>query len=294
VPSEHNLQAFKPSNLQTRVVVKLGGEIMLNAAGLDALAADIVALAGRGVEVVVVHGGGPQADELARRMGHTVRKVAGRRVTDDDALEVAKMVYGGSTNLELLAALKRHGGRGVGLSGVDADLVTVTRRPPTKVVDPVTGSEELVDFGHVGDVTDVDISVLKTLLDAGCVPVVASLAADREGRIYNVNADTIATALAAGLGASSLFLVTNVPGILRDPSDPASVLRTCTSAEIARLIESGAISGGMLPKVHNALEALRAGVERVHIIDGTRARSPLLDSFTRQSEGTTISKNYEL
>src|SRR5690242_19748103 len=175
---------------------------MRHAAALDTLASDVAYLASQELEVVLVHGGGPQADALAKRLGHTVRKVAGRRVTDDDALEVAKMVYGGSINVELLGALKRHGAGGVGLSGVDADLITVARRPLTYLEDPATGTAEWVDFGHVGDVEKVDISLLDVLLGAGYVPVVASLAADAEGHIYNVNADTIATALAVALEAS--------------------------------------------------------------------------------------------
>jgi acetylglutamate kinase len=200
------------------------------------------------------------------------------------------MVFGGSANVELLAAIKRHGGRGVGLSGVDGDLVSVTRRPPVRVIDPALGGEQWVDFGHVGDVASVDVSLLRLLLEAGYVPVVASLAADTEGRIYNVNADTIATALAVGLDAEGLLLVTNVPGILRDPNDRSSLVVVCTPEEVARMVEDGTISGGMLPKVSNCLEALRAGVKRVRILDGTGGRSLLLESFVREDVGTTIVK----
>ena len=278
------LQAFKGQ----RFVVKLGGEIMLNERGLDALATDIALLSRQGIGLVVVHGGGPQADALGMALGHTVRKAAGRRVTDDDALEVAKMVFGGSTNLDLLAALRRHRARGVGVSGVDAELITVVRRPPTLVRDPKTGSEEWVDFGHVGDITSVDVSLLEMLLEAGCVPVVASLAADTEGRIYNVNADTVAQALAVALGVDGLFLLTNVPGILLDPHDRESLLPLAGPGDIETLIEAGAISGGMLPKVKNCLQALGAGVRRVHILDGTQGRSLLLESLTSGKAGTVI------
>lgn len=269
------------------IVVKLGGEVMLNAPGLDAIGSDLALISGQGVGVVVVHGGGPQADTLAQRLGHKVRKVAGRRITDDDALEVAKMVYGGSINVELLAALKRHGARGVGLSGVDADLVTVTRRPLTLVGD------EWVDFGHVGDVESVDVSVLELLLGAGYIPVIASLAADREGRIYNVNADTIARALAVALGASRLVLVTNVPGVLADPADPSSLVHVLHPAEIEALVERGAISGGMLPKVQNCVEALKAGVPTVQLLDGTAARPPLVESLAGRGAGTIITNRAE-
>jgi acetylglutamate kinase len=261
---------------------------MLNTPGLDSLASQISALSRQGLSVVVVHGGGPQADALAQRLGHSVRKVAGRRVTDDDALEVAKMVYGGSTNLEILAALKRHGARGVGLSGVDADLITVTRRPVTGVVDPETGLEEWVDFGHVGDIVSVDTSVLDVLLSSGFVPVVASLAADNEGHLYNVNADTIAQALAVALRAERLVLVTNVPGILLDVADLGSLVYKCNIEELAAFVSTGAISGGMLPKVQNCIEALQAGVSAVHILDGTGEHPPLLESLTAGPVGTLI------
>jgi acetylglutamate kinase len=274
-----------------RIVVKLGGEIMLNISGLDAIAAQVATLSENGVRVVLVHGGGPQADALAGRLGHSVRKVAGRRVTDDDALEVAKMVYGGSINLELVVALKRHGARGVGLSGADAALVTVTRRPPVSVRDPKTGAEEWVDFGHVGDISRVDPKLLDVLWAAGCVPVVACLAADREGNLYNVNADTIAQALAVAVGAARLVLLTNVPGILLDVSDPGSLLSSLDGAELASLVERGVIGGGMLPKAHNCLAALEQGVSAVQILDGTLDYPPLIESLTGGGAGTIIANS---
>ncbi|HEX9991080.1 MAG TPA: acetylglutamate kinase [Chloroflexia bacterium] len=271
-----------------RFVVKLGGEVMLNAAGLRALSADIATLARSGVGVVIVHGGGPQADALAAKLGHRVRKVAGRRVTDDDALEVAKMVYGGSINLELLAALRAAGAQGVGLSGVDATLITATRRMPVVVRDQHTGTDEMVDFGHVGDIAAVDVSLVDLLLGAGYVPVVASLAADDEGNLYNVNADTVAQALAVALHADRLYLLTNVPGILLDPTDPGSLLPICTREQAERLIRQGVISGGMLPKVLNCLQALADGVRQVQILDGTQERSLLLESLAPNAEVGTL------
>lgn len=271
-----------------RFVVKLGGEVMQNAVGLRAMSTDIALMSAQGVGVVVVHGGGPQADALTQKLGHTVRKVQGRRVTDDGALEVIKMVYGGSINLDMLAALRAGGAKAVGLSGVDAALITVTRRPPTVVRDPQTGVEGLVDFGHVGDLASVDVAVLDLLLGAGYVPVVASLAADTAGNIYNMNADTVATVLAKALGADSLYLVTNVPGILRDPADRSSLMPVCTASEATTLIENGAISGGMLPKVQNCLSALRGGVKQVRILDGSREESLLLQSLVSTGVGTVV------
>jgi acetylglutamate kinase len=278
-----------PTPLKTqRFVVKLGGEIMLNTAGLDALSADIAALAHQGVSIVLVHGGGPQADTLADRLGHTVRKVAGRRVTGDDALEVAKMVYGGSINLELLASLLRHGARPVGLSGVDAGLIQVRKRPPVHMTDPKTGTEDLVDFGHVGDVVGTNPALLNLLLGGGYVPVVASLAADLRGNLYNVNADTIAQTLAVALNADRLILMTNVPGILRDPSDPASLIPTLTVDDLRALIAGGTISGGMTPKAQNCIQAIEAGVKAVQILSGTTPESTLLRSLTTGGTGTVI------
>ncbi len=293
--------AFNPQSAvkSHRIVLKLGGEIMLNRASLDALARDMASLVGSNqqtadskqqakIEIVVVHGGGPQADTLAARLGHTVRKVAGRRVTDDDALEIAKMVYGGSINLEMLAALVLHGARPVGLSGVDASMITVTRRPPVMMRDPTTGTEAEVDFGHVGDIEQVDTSLLDLLLDKGYIPVVASLAADRQGNIYNVNADTIAQALASALQADRLVLVTNVPGIMLDPSDPGTLIEQCDTSRLRELIATGVISGGMLPKALNCIEAIEAGVKAVQILDGTRDKSLLLDSINGKEVGTLV------
>jgi acetylglutamate kinase len=278
-----------PTPLKTqRFVVKLGGEIMLNTAGLDALSADIAALAHQGVSIVLVHGGGPQADALAGHLGHSVRKVAGRRVTDDDALEVAKMVYGGSINLELLASLLRHGARPVGLSGVDAGLIEVQKRPPVHMTDPKTGTEDLVDFGHVGDVVGTNPALLNLLLGGGYVPVVASLAADLRGNLYNVNADTIAQTLAVALNADRLILMTNVPGILRDPSDPTTLIPTLTVDDLRTLIADGTISGGMTPKAQNCIQAIEAGVKAVQILSGTTPESTLLRSLTTGGTGTVI------
>jgi acetylglutamate kinase len=240
------------------------------------------------IQVVVVHGGGPQADALAARLGHTVHKVAGRRVTDDDALEIAKMVFGGTINLEMLAALKRYGARPVGLSGVDASMITVTRRPPLMMRDPATGVEAMVDFGHVGDIEHVDISLLDLLLEKGYLPVVASLAADRQGNIYNVNADTIAQALAVALQADRLVLVTNVPGIMLDLSDPGTLIEQCDTRRLRELIAGGMISGGMLPKALNCIEAIEAGVKAVQILDGTTNTSLLLDSINGRTVGTLV------
>jgi acetylglutamate kinase len=276
------------SRLPGIVVIKLGGEILLNAEALDGLAADIAALALEGVRVVVAHGGGPQADALTERLGYSVQKVAGRRITDEGALEVAKMVYRGSTNVELVAAIGKHGARAVGLSGVDAGIVRAARRPPVTYRDSITGVQTLVDFGAVGDITGVNTDLLTLLVERGYVPVLASLCADEQGNIYNVNADTVAQAVAVALGAERLIMLTNVAGILRDYRDPTTRIPTCNLAEVQALIADGTISGGMLPKVQNCIEAIRSGVPAVQILDGTARPSLLRDAVEGKSVGTVI------
>ncbi|HUF90098.1 MAG TPA: acetylglutamate kinase, partial [Gemmatimonadota bacterium] len=204
-------------------VIKLGGEVLADPEALDGVAAQVSLLWSLGIRVVLVHGGGPQASAVSRRLGVEPRLVAGRRITDDDTLLVAKMVFAGQLNVDVLAALRRHHVSAVGLSGVDAELVTARVRPPTPMP-TADGAVEIVDFGHVGDVADVDPRVLTTLLDARFVPVVASLAGDAEGRVYNVNADTMAEALAVSLRAQKLLYLTGAPGVLRDRHDPATLV----------------------------------------------------------------------
>ena len=201
-------------------VVKLGGDVLQDETVLDQVAAQLALLHSLGIRLVVVHGGGPQASAMSRRLGREPRMVAGRRVTDDDALEVAKMVYTGLLTTDLLSSLREHRVQAVGLSGVDADLLTAHRRPPVSMVDD-SGVESVVDFGHVGEIDRTDPRVLTSLLDARFVPVIASLAGDDEGNVYNVNADTVAETIATALHAQKLIFLTGVPGVLRDRNDPA-------------------------------------------------------------------------
>jgi acetylglutamate kinase len=268
-------------------VVKLGGEVLADPRAVDGITGQISLLSSLGIQVVVVHGGGPQATALSRRMGHEPRIVAGRRVTDDDALAVAKMVYAGQLNVDLLASLRAHEAQGVGLSGVDADLITAHRRPPVKMVDD-DGKTQMVDYGHVGDLDRVDPRILRTLLDARFVPVVASLAGDGDGDVFNVNADTVAESLAVALRAQKLIFLTGAPGVLRDREDPSSLIAFADPDDLASLLASGAVAGGMRPKVEACIRAATGGVERTHIIDGRVADALLLEVFTGAGCGTMI------
>jgi acetylglutamate kinase len=268
-------------------VVKLGGDVLADRAVLDQVAAQLALLYSLSIRLVVVHGGGPQASAMSRRLGQEPQLIAGRRVTDSGALEVAKMVYAGLLNTDLLAALREHDIQAVGLSGVDADLLTARRRPPVRVVDD-KGTAREVDFGHVGDIELADPRVLTTLLDARFVPVVASLAGDGDGNVYNVNADTVAESLAVALKAQKLLFLTGAPGVLRDRDDPTSLVTFADPDELAALMASGALSGGMRPKVEACIRAATGGVERTHIIDGRAPDSLLLEVFTGAGCGTMI------
>ncbi len=268
-------------------VVKLGGDVLADREALDRVAGQIGLLASLSIRVVVVHGGGPQATALSRRLGQEPTIVAGRRVTDDAALEVAKMVYAGTLNVSLLSALRAHEIQAVGLSGVDAELLSARRRLPITVVDDA-GVSRTVDYGHVGDIDRVDPRVLTTLLDARFVPVVASLAGDNDDHVYNVNADTVAETLAVALKAHKLIFLTGAPGVLRDRADPSSLVTFADPDDLASLMAEGAIAGGMRPKVEACIRAATGGVDRTHIIDGRAPDSLLLEVFTGAGCGTMI------
>jgi acetylglutamate kinase len=268
-------------------VVKLGGDVLAPSEVLDSVTGQLALLSSLGIRIVVVHGGGPQATALSRRLGSEPRMVAGRRVTDDGALEVAKLVYAGQINVDLLAALREHRVQAVGLSGVDAELITAHRRAPVSVVDD-SGATVRVDYGHVGDIDRVDPRVLVTLMDARMVPVVASLAGGEDGEVYNVNADTVAESLAVALRAQKLIFLTGAPGVLRDRDDPSTLVTFADPDDLAGLMANGVLTGGMRPKVEACIRAATGGVERTHIIDGRTPDALLLEVFTGAGCGTMI------
>ena len=269
-------------------LVKLGGAVADDRESLASLAQDLSLLHNVGIKICVVHGGGPQATELTKRLGHEPRFVEGRRVTDENALEVAKMVFAGKISLEILGALRGEGLRAVGLSGVAGDLIHAARRAPTRVKDPKTGETREVDMGHVGDIVRVDTSVLRLLMDGGFVPVVSSLGADEKGNVLNINADTVATALAIDMKADKFIFMTDVDGILRRKDDPKTLESRLTLAQIDRMVAKGKIAGGMLPKVKACTDAVKGGVERVHILNGSKSHTLLLEIFTKHGVGTLI------
>ena len=242
-------------------VVKLGGDV-LTAPAVKVVAAEIARACASGLRLVVVHGGGPQTTELSRRLGIEPKLVGGRRITDEASLDVVKMVVAGRLNVDLVAALRAAGVPAVGLSG-SSGVVRAHRRPP-RVVSGSGGAA--VDFGLVGDVEAIDRALLDTLDAAGYLPVVACLGADATGTILNINADVVASQLAASVGAAALVACTAVGGVRRDKDDPATRIPRLTVAEARAAIVDGVVQGGMIPKLEEAFAPLAAGVGAVHIV----------------------------
>jgi acetylglutamate kinase len=244
------------------LIIKIGGEVA-GSGEAPLLAADLRVLVDEGARIAIVHGGGPQATELSKRLGLETRQVAGRRVTDAATLDVMKMVLAGKINVDLCAALAGAGVRAVGLHGASSQVVRATRRPP-KVY--AGAGPDPVDLGLVGDVTGFDLGLLATLWNAGYTPVVACLGGDAAGNVYNINADIVGNQLAAALHAERLFLVTSAPGVLRDVKDPSSRLPQLTRAEAHEAIASGVVTGGMIPKLEEAMAVIDQGVGAIHIL----------------------------
>jgi acetylglutamate kinase len=265
-------------------VIKVGGSILQKPEVRDALAEDIAVLSQLGISVVVVHGGGPQATELSRQLGHEPTMIAGRRVTGDKDLEIVKMVFAGRLNLDLVGALERSGARAVGLSGADGSFLRARRRPPSA---PPGGGDQ-VDWGHVGDIDRIDVSILYHLIGGGYIPTVCSLASDGQGQLLNVNADSVAAAIATALRAEKLMFLSDTAGLLDDPKDPESTLSYVTPEQIEQRKRSGQITGGMLPKIDACLAAVKGGVRRTHILPGLRPMALLTEVFTNEGCGTMI------
>lgn len=278
------IQKFKGKTF----VVKFSGKVTEDKINLASLAEELALLHQVGIRVCVIHGGGKQLTELAEQLGVVQTVIQGRRVTDDDTLELAKMVFRGKINTEILAQFRRRGIKAVGLSGIDGGVVTAVKRPPRDVLNKETGETKIVDFGHVGDVVNVDVSLLETMLTNGYLPIVSSLGADDDGRIFNINADTIAAEIAVQLNAEKLILLSDVNGIYLDINDPESRISKVTATEALELIESGQATGGMIPKLENLVSVLQRGVRSTHIISGTLRNAVLSEVFTDEGSGTML------
>lgn len=269
-------------------VVKLSGKITEDQEQLYSLAEEIALCHQVGIKVAVVHGGGRQLTALAERLGIPQRIVGGRRITDAETLEIAKMVFAGQINTDILSALRRAGAETVGLSGVDGNIIRARRRQIQRVLNSETGQIETIDYGHVGDIVDINARLLNLLLDNGYIPVISSLGADDQGNVYNINADTIAAEIAVHLRAEKLILLTDVDGILMDPSDPSSKISRLSAEEAEGLAREGRLSSGMLPKIAAIAHLIRRGVRSAHIINGLKRNALLREVFTDEGAGTMI------
>ncbi len=259
------------------VVVKYGGNALAGESAVDALALfaqDVVLMRAVGMHPVVVHGGGPQISELMNRLGKVPEFRNGLRVTDAETVDIARMVLRGQVNPQLVAAINVHGALAVGVSGEDASLISAT---------PADG-----DLGFVGQVGSINPAILQRLLNEDLIPVVATIGSDATGQAYNINADTVAGALAVALGAEKLVYLTDIEGLRRDLADPASLIRQTTAGELEALVADGTLSGGMIPKIESCIAAVRGGVGRAHILDGRVPHVLLLEIFTDAGIGTMV------
>jgi acetylglutamate kinase len=266
------------------MVIKYGGNAMVDDALKHGFARDVVLMKLVGVNPVIVHGGGPQIGSLLGRLGKDSVFVQGMRVTDSETMDVVEMVLGGLVNKEIVNLINRHGGSAVGLTGKDGDLIRarqlVLRRDAPELAEP-----EIIDLGHVGEVQSIDVGVVNMLVQGDFIPVIAPIGVGDDGRSYNINADLVAGKLAEVLQAEKLLLLTNTPGLL-DPQ--GELIAELDVGRVEELIRQGVITGGMLPKVRCAVEAVQGGVRSAHIIDGRVEHAVMLDLFTDEGVGTLI------
>ena len=270
------------------VVIKLGGSVLGKEEMLDSLLQDVVLLDLFGMKIVVVHGGGPEISEEMRKMGIRPKFIEGLRVTDEKTMEVLHEQLAGKINTQIVLGINHHGGKAFGVSGMDGSFIRAR-----KLVYKTTtskGKEVEVDLGLVGEVEKIDPTIINNLIKGGCIPVITPIGVDAEGRSLNINADTVAAELSMALKAKKLILLTDVVGVMRDPSDEKTLISVLTADEAQKLIHEGVIKKGMIPKVEACLKAIQGGVERCHILKGTTPHVLLLEILTESGIGTMIER----
>jgi len=266
------------------VVIKYGGNAMVDEALKNSFARDVVLMKLVGINPVVVHGGGPQIGHLLQKLGKESEFVQGMRVTDAETMDVVEMVLGGLVNKEIVNLINRHGGSAVGLTGKDGDLIRATKLVVKRDA-PELAAPEIIDIGHVGEVESIDAAVVDMLVHGDFIPVIAPIGVGEDGRSYNINADLVAGKMAEVLRAEKLILLTNIAGLL---DKNGALLTGMTSDKVDELIADGTIKGGMLPKVGCAVDAVKAGVNSVHIIDGRVRHAVMVELFTDEGIGSLI------
>lgn len=256
------------------VVVKYGGNAMTNDKLKHAVMEDIVMLSTVGIKVVLVHGGGPEINDMLKRVGKESKFVNGLRYTDEETVDIVQMVLAGKVNKDLVSMLESHGGTAIGLCGLDGNLIEAERLDP--------------DLGYVGEITEVNPKIIQNALDNGYIPVISTIGRGKDGTVYNINADTAAARIAAEMGAPSLILLTDIKGLLEDKDDENTIIRTVGVSEVPFLKKQGIITGGMIPKIDCCVEAVRRGVKQANIIDGRIPHSILIELLTDLGAGTMI------
>ena len=254
------------------IVVKYGGNAMINDELKDAVMGDIVLLSLIGIKVVLVHGGGPEITQMLKAVGKESKFVNGLRVTDKETVDIVQMVLAGKVNKNLVNLLHHKGGNAIGLCGIDGHMIEA------EVLNP--------ELGYVGEITNVNVQPITDLLEKGYIPVISTVGCDKEGNVYNINADTAASKIAGILGAESLISMTDIEGILRDKDDPSTLISKICAGDAPKLVEDGVISGGMIPKVECCIDAIKSGVRKVFIIDGRIPHSILIETLTNEGIGT--------
>lgn len=256
------------------VVVKYGGNAMTNDKLKHAVMEDIVMLSTVGIKVVLVHGGGPEINDMLKRVGKESKFVNGLRYTDGETVDIVQMVLAGKVNKDLVSMLESHGGTAIGLCGLDGNMIEAEQLDP--------------NLGYVGEITEVDPKIIQNALDNGYIPVISTIGRGKDGTVYNINADTAAARIAAEMGAPSLILLTDIKGLLEDKDDENTIIRTVGVSEVPFLKKQGIITGGMIPKIDCCVEAVRRGVKQANIIDGRIPHSILIELLTDLGAGTMI------
>ncbi|MBO5852796.1 MAG: acetylglutamate kinase [Clostridia bacterium] len=256
------------------IVVKYGGNAMINEELKNAVMGDLVLLSTVGIKVVLVHGGGPEISGMLNKIGKKSEFVNGLRVTDAETADIVLQVLAGKINKTLVNHLQNSGGKAVGLSGMDGHLIEAEIKDPA--------------LGFVGEITDINIEPVTDLLDKGYIPVISTVGCDKEGNVYNINADTAAARIASSLGAEALFLMTDIVGLLRDKDDESTLISSVCVSEAPQLMREGIISGGMIPKIECSVEAIRQGVNKVFMLDGRVPHSLLIETLTNEGIGTML------
>ncbi len=268
------------------IVIKYGGSAMVNRDAREQFIEDVVLMKYVGINPVIIHGGGPEINEMLTRVGKKSEFAGGNRITDEETMEIVEMVLSGKVNKGIVSDINKHGGRAVGLSGKDGGMISVEKKY-------IESGGEKIDIGFVGEIREINTGVIELLEANDVIPVISSIGVDETGQSYNINADYVAGAIAGKLKADRLIFLTDVDGIMLNPADKKTLIAEVTESEVNELIEKGIISGGMLPKVNTCLDAIRSGVDNVVILNGKLEHSLLLELFTVEGAGTLIRKGGE-